>query len=142
MNDKYSIEDIKHFIVHKTGCSYEEVKEDADIDQDLGCTGDDFHELMNEFSVKFNVTLDNYLWYFHTYEEGHLNNIGRIFFKAPYERVKKIPVTPLLLLQSANEGKWNLTYPEHKLPKRRYDILINQVLFVLVIVFLIYKCTS
>jgi len=62
----YSIEEIKHFIVGKIGCDYDEVKEDADIDNDLGCTGDDFDELISEFSVRFQVNMDNYLWYFHT----------------------------------------------------------------------------
>ena len=137
---KHSLEEIKQFIVDKTGCNYEEVKEDADIDHDLGCTGDDFDELISEYCVRFNVKMDNYLWYFHTDEEGHFNSIGRLFFKTPYERVKHIAVTPTVLLESANERKWTLTYPEHKLPKRRYDILMNQVVIVLFIVFVIYKC--
>ena len=85
---------MKHFIVHKTGCRYEEIKEESDIDQDLGCTGDDFYELIHDFSIKFHVNMDNYLWYFHTYEEGHTNSIGRLLFKAPNERVKHIAVTP------------------------------------------------
>ena len=86
--------------------------------------------------------MDNYLYYFHTDEEGHSNSIGRIFFKAPYERVKQIPVSPALLFESANEGRWLFTYPEHSLPKRRYDILINQIVVVLFIIFVIYKCAK
>lgn len=124
----------------KTGCDYEEVKENTDIDHDLGCTGDDFDELISEYSAKFHVNMDNYLWYFHTYEEGHSNSLGRLFFKPPHERVKHIAVTPTVLLQSANAGIWTLVYPEHKLPKQRYDILINQILVILLIVFVIYKC--
>jgi hypothetical protein len=136
----YSIEEIKSFIVGKTGCNYEEVKEDVDIDNDLGCTGDDFDELISEYSIRFNVNMDNFLWYFHTYEEGHSNSIGRVFFKTPYERVKHIAVTPKLLLECANAGNWTLEYQEHKLPKQRYDILVNQVIVILFIVFVIYKC--
>ena len=139
-NTKHSIEEIKHFIVDKAGCKYEEVKEGADIDHDLGCTGDDFDELISEFSSRFNVNMENYLWYFHTDEEGNSNSIGRMFFKTPNERVKHIAVTPDVLLESANSGEWTLAYPEHKLPKRRYDILINQVIVVLFIIFVIYKC--
>ena len=138
---KHSIEVIKRFIVDKTGCEYDEVKVDADIDHDLGCTGDDFHELINEYSDKFNVNMESYLWYFHTYDEGHSNSIGRVFFKTPYERVKHIAVTPNVLLESARTGKWTIEYPEHKLPKRRYDILINEVVVVLFIIFIIYKCS-
>lgn len=138
---KHSIEEIKRFIVDKTGCEYDEVKADADIDHDLGCTGDDFHELINEYSDKFNVNMESYLWYFHTYDEGHSNSIGRIFFKKPYERVKHIAVTPNVLLESACAGKWTIEYPEHELPNRRYDILINQVVVVVFIIFVIYKCS-
>jgi hypothetical protein len=139
---QYSIDEIKRFIVDKTGCDYEEVKDDADIDNDIGCTGDDFDELISDYSIKFHVNMDNYLWYFHTYEEGHSNSIGRLFFKSPYEKVKHIAVTPKVLLHSANAGMWTLVYPEHKLPKRRYDILINQIVIALFIIFVIYKCAK
>lgn len=138
----YSIEEIKSFIVDKTGCEENEVSSNCDLMNDLGCSGDDFHELIDDYAKKYKVNMDNYLWYFHTDEEGHSNSIGRIFFKAPYERVMQIPVTPTILLESANEGKWLLTYPEHSLPKRRYDILINQIVVVLFIVFVIYKCAK
>ncbi|MFT3947543.1 MAG: DUF1493 family protein [Agriterribacter sp.] len=139
---KYTPEDIKRFIINKTGCEDEEVQPDTDIDTDLGCTGNDFDELINEYAVKFNVNMDGYLWYFHTYEEGHSNSIGRMFFKAPTERIQHIAVTPALLLESANAGKWRLIYPGHRLPKQRYDILVNQVVLILFILFIIYKCTS
>lgn len=139
---KYSIDDIKSFIVDKTGCEQNEVTPNCDIVNDLGCSGDDFDELIDEYAKKFNVDLDKYLWFFHTDEEGHSNSIGRIFFKAPYERVKQIPVTPTLLLNSANEGKWLLVYPDHSWPKRRYDIILNQVVGLIFVVFLIYKCTK
>jgi hypothetical protein len=32
-----------------------------------------------------------------------------------------------MLLDFANKGKWDITYPDHRLPKKRYDILINQM---------------
>jgi hypothetical protein len=138
----YSFEEIKSFIVDKTGCEENEVTSNCDLMDDLGCSGDDFDELIDDYAKRYKVNMGNYLWYFHTDEEGHSNSIGRVFFKAPYERVKHIPVTPTLLLESANEGKWLLTYPEHKLPKRRYDISINQVMVLLIIIFVIYKCAK
>lgn len=138
MNQKtYSLDDIVKFVVEKTGCSEEEVMSESDLMNDLGCSGDDFHELIDEYAKKFNVEMKSYLWYFHTNEEG--NNIGGVFFKPPYERVKHIAVTPQILLQSANEGKWLIEYPVHELPKRRNDIIINQILILLVISILIYK---
>ena len=84
--------------------------------------------------------MNSYLWYFHTDEEG--NSFGSGFFKPPNERVKHIPVTAEVLLKSANEGKWTIEYPEHKIPKRRYDIIINQILILLAVIILIYKCAT
>jgi len=140
--EKYSIQDIRSFIVSKTGCKMEEVYPDCDIKNDLGCWGDDFHELIEEFAKKYNVKMEGYSWYFHSEEEGHIHSFGRFFFKAPYERVKQIPVTPNVLLDSANAGRWLITYPEDKLPRRRYDVLINQIVLVLFVAFVIYKCAS
>jgi len=140
---KYTMESIKCFIIEKTGCDYEEVTANCDIIYDLGCYGDDLSELIYQYKEKYNVNLENYLWYFHTEEEGHLNlSIGRAFFKPPYERVKHIPLTPALLLDSANEGKWLVAYPEHSLPRRRYDIVINQVVILVFIIFFIFKCAK
>lgn len=138
----YSFDDIKGFIVERTSCEEKEVTPNCDLMNDLGCSGDDFHELIDDYRNKFNVNMDNYLWYFHTDEESHSNSVGRFFFKAPYERVRHIPVTPTLLLDSANSGNWLLTYPEHTLPRRRNDILVNQIIVVLFIIFLIYKCVK
>ena len=135
----YTIEEIQNFIADKTGCDILEVTADCDIHYDLGCTGDDFGELIAEYSSRFNVKMDGYLWYFHTDEEGQ--NFGSSFFRPPNERVEHIAVTPQLLLQFANKGWWAISYPEHKLPKRRYDIIINQVLIGIFVAYLIYRCT-
>ena len=134
----YTSDDIIGFIVHKTGCSEHEVSLTSDLDNDLGCTGDDFHELMDEFAKTFGVDMNSYRWYFHTVEEGHLHSIGRLFFNPPSERVKHIAVTPSILLDSAISGRWIINYPEHLLPKRRFDLLINKFLFFGIILFLIF----
>lgn len=134
---KYSMDEIVGLIVAKTGCKEKEVSPSADIVNDLGCVGDDFHELIEEYSDKFNVDLSSYLWYFHGNEEG-APGIGQMFFKAPNELVKRIPVTPQLLLDCANKGFWDVLYPEHKIPKRRYDLLINQMLVLIFIACLLY----
>ena len=139
---KYSLENIIDLIVEKTGCSKSEISEQSDLLNDLGCCGDDFFELIDKFAKRFNVDMTAYLWYFHNEEEGHANSIGRIFFKAPYEKVKHIPVTPQILLESANIGKWIINYPVHNLPKRRYDIMVNMFLVIAFILFIIYKCFS
>jgi hypothetical protein len=134
-----TVAEIQRFIAVKTGAELSEITEDCDIDNDLGCTGDDFDELMLAYSKEFNVKMDTYLWFFHTSEEGQ--NIGAIFFKPPSDRVTHIPVTPKLLLDFANKGSWDIAYPSYKLPKRRYDIIFTQLLAVVVATILIYKCS-
>ena len=52
----------------------------------------------------------DYLWYFHSDEEGQ--NIGGLIVKPPNLKVKRIPVTPKLLLDFANlflvDSTWEL----------------------------------
>jgi acyl carrier protein len=108
-----------------------ELNQDSDIYKEFGIDGDDFSELIISFSEKFNVDLSEFLWYFHYREEGF--NIGAIFIKPPYERVERIAITPRLLLKQANAGKWSIEYPKHTLPKKRYDIIISWLFFVILI---------
>jgi hypothetical protein len=54
-------------------------------------------------------------------------SIGGAFFRPPYERVTRIPVTPAMLLLFANSGVWEIGYPAHTLPKKRWDIIINWI---------------
>lgn len=136
----YQLSEIIDFISEQT-CT-DKINPDADISNETGCTGDDFEDLISAFSKKYNVDIESYRWYFHSQEEGNWNSIGGSLFKPPNERVTRIPVTPVMLLNFAEKGKWDLSYPPHVLPKRRYDILFNQVLVVLIIVFVIYRCTA
>lgn len=116
------------------------------VDTDIfknGTCGDDFHELIDSYAKTYSVDMTSYLWYFHTDEEGGWNSIGGIFFDPPYKKVKRIPITPKLLTNFAEKGKWDIEYPKHNVPRRRYDILINQALvvgfLVLLIIFAIRK---
>lgn len=130
--DKYSEENILTFLTDLVG--REKIVSQTDIFLDLGVTGDDFHEMIEKYQKTFNVDMTSFLWYFHADEEGQ--SIGGGFFKAPYERVKRIPVTPQMLLDFANKGKWTIDYPEHTLPKRRYDLIINTILVIGFFIFL------
>jgi hypothetical protein len=102
---------------------------DTDIFNE-GISGDDFHELMDRYAKTYSIDMTNYLWYFHADEEGGWNSLGQLFFDPPYIKVSRIPVTPALLANFAQKGKWNIEYPEHDIPKRRYDILLNQILLI------------
>jgi hypothetical protein len=126
------ITDIINFLEKHIGL--DEIYEDSDIEKDLSCYGDDFDELMEAYAAEFHVDMSQYLWYFHTREEGAGNGLGGFFFKPPNERVPRIAVTPKMLLNFAETGRWQIQYPEHELPKRRYDLLINNILFILFLV--------
>ena len=124
--------EIIDFIKEDTGL--DNITSDTDIFKN-GSVGDDFHELIEKFAKTYSVEMTNYLWYFHSDEEGL--NTGGLFFDPPYKRVERIPVTPSLLTEFANKGKWDIEYPKHEIPRRRYDLIINKILLVLVIVCLI-----
>src|SRR6187551_1716604 len=133
-NDAMVTEDeIIDLIKVKTGT--EKINSDSDIFNDLGVVGDDFDELLGEYHKKFDVNMDKYLWYFHADEEGQ--SIGGLFFKSPNKRVTRIPVTPKMLTEFANVKKWDIQYPEHKLPKYRLDIIINQTLIAGLVIWLL-----
>ncbi len=132
----YELSQILHFVKDQTGA--DEVFENSDINEDLGCDGDDFDELIANFSREFNVDLSAYVWYFHCADEGDIG--GWSIFPPPNERIKHIPVTPLMLLEFAQKGKWDLNYPEHKVPKRRYDLITNLIIIIVVLSLSIYKC--
>lgn len=131
-----SVDNIICFLRELSGL--QDIKSESDIFADLGMTGDDFHEMIDKYSKMHSVNMDKYLWYFHTDEEGF--NTGALFFKPPYKRVKRISITPQLLTEFANKGIWDIVYPDHNLPKKRYDLIINQIiigLFALIIIAII-----
>ena len=118
-------------ITDKVGIKAEEVLPDADIEKDLGCTGDDFFELMEAYSKRFGVDMSGFLWYFHTQAEGH--NLGSLIARSPDQHVQRIPVTLDVLVHSALNRKWSVVYPPHQIPEQRWDIRINQLLGLAVI---------
>ena len=129
-------EEIIQFLKVET---YEEViTSQTDIFNECGISGDDCHELIEKYQIKYSVDISNYLWYFHFDEEGSTLITG-MFFKPPYKRVTRIPITPKMLTKFANSKKWNIDYPEHKLPKYRNDIIFNQIVLLIILIWLIYS---
>lgn len=106
----------------------------SDVFAKVGVSGDDCDDLMITYQKKYQVDMSEYLWYFHHEEEGSWNTIGGSFFQRPNERVKRIPITPKMLTEFANSKKWTVDYPEHNLPKYRYDIIINWSFIILLII--------
>jgi hypothetical protein len=101
---------------------------DTDIFKDIGLVGDDFHEMIEKYSEKYQVDISDYLWYFHTDEEGH--NIGGLFYSPPYKKVKRIPVTPKMLTDFSETKKWKIEYPDHEIPTSRPDLKLNMIIFI------------
>jgi hypothetical protein len=99
----------------------------------MGVAGDDFHEMIEKYAKQYDVDMSDYLWYFHADEEG-FNSIGRQFFKPPYERVERIPVTPQMLADFIATKKWKVAYPPHDIPKPRTDLTINKVILIAFII--------
>ena len=122
-----TIEEIVDFT--KKELKEKDIFSDTDIFS-LGIYGDDMDEFLGSYHKKYNVNFDNYLWYFHNEEEISNNfSIGKIFFKPPYHSVERIPITPEILTKFANTKVWEIDYPEHQIPKFRYDVLIDQIIF-------------
>jgi hypothetical protein len=136
----YQQDQINTFIEEQTGIFA--IKQNDDLLDDHGICGDDFHELMDAYAKRFHVDMTAYLWYFHADEEGAGTSAGSAFFKPPYERVTRIPVTPALLRVMANKGRWELPYPPHRLPRRRWDFILNQVLILAALAWVLYSCLS
>lgn len=123
-----TLADIYALLERTCGVRPSELSPDSDLERDLHITGDDFFELMDIFAKEFEVNLQEYRWYFHHAEEVTFNP-GALLFKPPYRQVRHIPVTPSVLHEAAQAGRWTLSYPEHTLAKRRYDILATYGMF-------------
>jgi hypothetical protein len=132
-NNPVSLEKVMAFLEEKTGMV--DLQAEADLFAS-GCTGKEFNELVRSFGRRFNVNTENYLWYFHTDEEGM--NVGAVFVKPPYERVERIPVTPLMLSEFAETGNWDIQYPSHEIPASRLDHLLNILIIFAVAFLLVY----
>jgi hypothetical protein len=60
-----------------------------------------------------------------------------LFVNSPSFRVPYIPVTPRLLLQAVTEERWPVQYPDHDLSGKRYDITIDRVLVLALLLFIL-----
>ena len=126
----YDYADIYAFLAQELGLDPAQLTPDVSLWDDLGVDGDDFFELEEAYAKRFNVDISGYRWYFHHRDEGFLFAPERLFFRPPYN---PIAVTPKMLLEAANAGKWSLEYPAHKGPPRRFDILAVIAILVCII---------
>ncbi|MFN3669750.1 MAG: hypothetical protein ACK4VY_10610 [Brevundimonas sp.] len=102
------------------------LSDDEDLFDALGIDGDEGLDFIDAFVARFDVDATSYLWYFHHGEEGW--NLGALFYTPIHERFGRIPITLAALTDAVRTGRWPISYPEHCVPSRRWDILINRIL--------------
>jgi hypothetical protein len=97
----------------------------ADVFDVLGITGDDASGFMEAFVDRFEVDATSYLWYFHHADEGW--SFGALFYRPIHRRFGRIPITVAVLTEAVRTRRWPIVYPEHRVPDRRWDLVINQI---------------
>ena len=143
MSTNYSIADIQQFISTQLGCDLALVTDDADIVYDLGCVDFALDEFIAAYRSKFGVNMEDYRWYFHTnVVSGDTSTLGKILFKPLPNAVKHIPITAKTLWESASVGKWVIWYPEHTVPRRRFDTYFQASMVFIFIVSILYTCMT
>lgn len=125
------IEQIFRLIQDECGVDKQQLALNTDLFEELGIEGDDFSELIEKYALTFNVNMDDFLWYFHSNDEGI--NVWRFIFKPPNKKVNRIAVTPELLLRFANTKKWDLNYPEHNKPTNRRDLIYSNIFWLIIV---------
>ncbi|GHB59342.1 hypothetical protein GCM10008107_05610 [Psychrosphaera saromensis] len=129
------LKDIYLFLEQQLGIDVKALKPDSDLFEDFGVFGDDLFELVEVFAENYSVKVDDFLWYFHSPEEA--SSLFGIIFLPPNKRVARIPITPDMLVQYANQKCWGLEYPAHEIPKRRWDLLLSKLLFIALLIALV-----
>lgn len=121
-----TLEEIEAFLQETQAISRPLAPSDR-LEEDLGITGDDYFELVEEFSKRFGVNVHGFTWYFHCHEEAF--NPGAMFFPPPSRQVERIAITVNDLFRFASVGRWAIDYPPHQLAKRRYDLYVTWALY-------------
>lgn len=132
-----AIADINQFIHQQLDIPETLLNPDTDIFATFEIKADTCADFIAAFAEKFKVDLDSYLWYFHHGEAGL--NLGGYLIKPPYQRVTRIPITPEILLKAATKKRWKLQYPDHDIPKKRWDMVINKAILFLVFFYLLNR---
>ncbi len=104
------------------------LSDDEDLFDALGIDGEEGSDFMEAFVARFDVDATTYRWYFHHGDEGW--NFGALFHTPIYRRFGRIPITVATLTEAVRTRRWPIAYPDHRVPDRRWDILINQILVV------------
>ena len=125
----YDYAEIYSFLAEQSGIDAATLGPDDDLVDDLGIDGDDFFNLEQAFAQRFSVDMSAYRWYLHHHQEKMTP--ADLFFR----RIKnRIAVTPRMLLESADAGRWMVEYPPHKGPPRTLHLNAIGCAFLLLII--------
>ena len=101
---------------------------DQDLLRATGMDGEDANAFFDAFARKYSVNMNDFLWFFHyTADEPpywrRVKPVGRDGRAFPM-----LPITPRLLADAANERRWPLEYPTHRLSVSRWPMIVMFVL--------------
>lgn len=117
MSSTITPRDIELFVQCHSGLS-RPVRPDEDLWAYLKIDGDDYFDLVEDFSATFKVDTSDWCWYFHCRDEGScisFPSFAGLFTREPWQQVQHIPITPADLLCFAQSGRWDIHYPAHKI---------------------------
>ena len=98
--------------------------DDGDLLAGMGIEGEEASAFFASYAEHFSVESEKMLWFFHYKTNGSpfwrrirpVDRDGRTF--------ALIPVSPRLLADAANLGRWPLEYPTHKVHVSRWPIVL------------------
>jgi Protein of unknown function (DUF1493) len=128
----YDYADVHRFLGQELGTDEAQLRPNTSVLDDLGVDGDAFDELMGAFAERFGVDMAGYRWYFHHHSEAA--DPADLFFRP--QSYDQIAVTPTLLLESANAGRWLVEYPPHRAPRRGFHLSLLSCLLMMLILWL------
>lgn len=93
----------------------------------MGAEGDDASEFLEAFADSYSVDMADFLWFFH-YNADEPPSFQRA---RPVDRdgrsLARIPITPSLLADAANQGRWPLEYPVHRMQVSRWPMRLMSI---------------
>lgn len=102
--------------------------DDQDLLRAAGMEGEAANAFFDAFALKYAVNMNDFLWFFHYAADEppywrRVKPVGRDGRAFPM-----LPITPRLLADAANEKRWPLEYPSHRLRVSRWPMIVMFVL--------------
>ena len=101
-----TFENIAALVARVAGVPRERITASTSIEDDLGTTGDDAEELMEEFSKEFGVDLSRMDFYRHFSPEVWIPFYGFFFRRSRGYDMRSMPVTVQMLVDAARAHQW------------------------------------